>query len=476
MCEIVIFGGTTEGRRLAEYCVDRGIDTVVCVVSEYGQLVLPKGPRLQVRTGPMETDQMCELLRTENPQMVLDATHPYARVVTGCVMDACEKTSVPYLRITRQETTLQDTDHGSVEWVESVSHAVERLQHTTGSVLVTTGSRELQAYRELSDYKNRLFVRVLPDEAAMAQCRNAELGGTQIIAMQGPFTTEMNAALIRHTGARYLVTKEGGAAGGFREKMDAALECGVDVIVIGRPEKPEGISVEEGIRRLSLIQVDSGRRKVSLIGIGMGSIGQLTVESLERLQESDVFLGAERILDSLGGTFPDTRKEPYYKSDEVLAWMESHPGYQRIAVLYSGDTGFYSGAKRMIETLAKPEQETKYETTVYPGISSVSYLCGKVQESWEDAYLGSRHGREADVVELLQHHKKLFLLLGGENSAGKLCQNLAEHGYGDVLVSVGERLSYPDERVTTKPARELAEQTFDPLAAVLIRNEAEDER
>lgn len=473
MSKVVIFGGTTEGRLLTEYCVNHGMDAVVCVVSEYGRQVLPTDVNLKVLTGPMEEAEMYHLLLEEKPVVVLDATHPYATVVTEHIVEACRKSDMRYVRVSRQMTERQTLDSGTVRWVDDITQAVELLKTSQGSVLVTTGSKGLQAYTELPDYENRLYVRVLPDRDAVALCQQAGICGNHIIAMQGPFSVDMNRAVIRHTGVKILVTKEGGQVGGFQEKLDAAQACGVDVIVIGRPQKPQGISVEEGLELLGDMEKTDGKRIISLIGVGMGNVNQLTGESAEQLLKSEVFLGAKRLLEDLNPSFPHTRKEPYYKSEDVLIWLKAHPGYQRIAVLYSGDTGFYSGAKQMLEALSLPEQDLQFETKVYPGISSVSYLCGKLKVSWEDAYLGSNHGRTVDVVELLKHHKKIFLLLGGEDSVRMLCKELVKHGYGAVKVSVGERLSYPDEQVVTKTAEELRNQVFGALAAVLIRNEAD---
>lgn len=479
MSKIVIFGGTTEGRLLAEYCAGHGIQSIVCVVSEYGHQVLPESPYLQVRTEPMDKAAMEDMLLEKNPRLVLDATHPYAAVVTKNILAACEKTGMSYQRISRSETGEGWVkDQSEIHWVHNVKEAVEFLADTKGPVFVTTGSKELLAYTELPDYQERLYVRVLPGEEIMAACKQAGISGKHIMAMQGPFSKEMNTAMLNHIGARYLVTKEAGKAGGFLEKIEAAQECQVIVVVIGRPEKPEGISVEEGIELLTErlkkseiteVNVKETSRHLNLIGIGMGGSRQLTIEVIEQLKKSDVVLGAPRMLESIREVIPNVPKEPYYLSKDVLSWLKEHSGYHQISVVYSGDTGFYSGAKTLLEELTASEMDKTYQIKVFPGISTVSYLCAKLGVSWDDAYLASAHGREYDVVELLKKHKKVFLLLGGEHSVQKLCKELTMGGLGHVQVSVGERLSYPEERVITGASSAFIEERFEPLVAVLLR-------
>lgn len=470
MSDVVIFGGTTEGRLLAEYCAGHQIHAVVCVVSEYGNHVLPESPYLQVRTNALDAAGMEALLKQEQPSMVMDATHPYAANATVHIGLACEQTNIPYIRISRRETAVDNIpEQGRVLWVEHVDQAVEQLGRRDGTVLVTTGSKELKAYTKLPNYQERIYARVLPGIEILQICREIEILQSHIIAMQGPFSKEMNVAILKHIGAKILVTKEAGGAGGFIEKVEAAIACGVDVIVIGRPKKPEGISLEDGIRRLEPM----GRRqgKLRLIGIGMGGSRQLTMEAMELLKQSDVILGADRMLNSISQITYGIEKIPYYLSHDVLQWLEEHQDKSVVSVVYSGDTGFYSGASKLLSELKQPKWKERYDLEVLPGISTVSYLCAKLGVNWEDAYLSSAHGRSLNVTKLVQQHKKVFLLLGGEDSVQTLCQELADHGYPGIQVSVGEQLSYGNQRVITGTAKDMAKQKFHTLAAVLLRNE-----
>ena len=525
MFDVILFGGTTEGRLLAEYCAGKKLRTLVSVVSDYGELVLPESPFLAVSRRAMTSDQMAALFLEERPRLVLDATHPYAAVVTDYVRKACQDTGSSYVRISRD--SLGKPENGDILWVDSVEEAVDYIKTTEGPVFVTTGSKELEAYRKIKDYEERLYVRVLPDSRVMGTCESMGISGKHLIGMQGPFSKEMNIAMLRQTGARYLVTKEAGTPGGYREKIEAALECGVCPVVIGRPGKPEGVSLEEGMRILDGLAAkesdvdesdvkessitefgiketgvkksdvgefdgkesdaeNAGRlapdvrssvtMRLNLIGIGMGGSGQLTLAAAEELKRSDAVLGAPRMLESVGAFTESAVKKPSYLSGDVLTWLKGHREYKTVSVVYSGDTGFHSGAKTLLEELSALESDTELQSgldiRVFPGISTVSYLCARLKTSWEEVYLASAHGAAVpDVLHLIELKTAVFLLLGGEGQVESLCRTLADGGYPDILVSVGERLSYPDERIVTGTASELKDQSFGRLAAILIRKE-----
>ena len=125
----------------------------------------------------------------------------------------------------------------------------------------------------------------------------------------------------------------------------------------------------------------------------------------------------------------------------------------------------------MAESLAGELKGQKYETEIIPGISSVSYLCSRLKTGWEDVRLVSLHGRTCDIITELGLHSRVFALLDGTNTVTSLCTTLMDHGLCQVRLSVGERLSYPDERITTGTPDELVGQKFDLLSAVLMERQ-----
>ncbi len=469
MSKVILFGGTTEGRRLADFCKSRHIDTTVCVVSGWGAGLMQESPWLKIHQGAMEEDEMEELFGREKPALVVDATHPYAVRVTGNIKKACRRRNVPCIRVARERSGTEESFEGQTVWVRTAREAADYLSGTQGTVLLTTGSRELPVFAGMEGFQERSWVRVLPTEEAIALCGKLGVKTGRIIAMQGPFSFDMNMAVLKMTRAKYLVTKESGTTGGFSEKIEAARKSGVTVVVIGRPQEEEGISLKEAVERLRPLG-EKCARKVFLVGIGMGGAGQLTGQARSCIQEAEGIAGARRMLDSVSELCAGKELKAAYRPDEILRWLEDNPQIGRTAVLYSGDTGFYSGAAAMEELLEKYPSE--YETVVIPGISTVSYLCARLRTKWEDVYLGSLHGRDTEAEKLVRDHDRVFLLMGQSGSVRELCRRLITSGLGDIQMSVGMSLSYPEERLVTGTAAELEKEDFHGLCGVLLEKRA----
>ncbi len=472
MSDVIIFGGTTEGRRLAEFCGEHKIQTVVCVVSEYGEMLVPESPSVRVIRKALEKDEMEALFVAEKPSLVLDATHPYARVVTENVTQVCQKMGIVWYRVLRK-SELETKNADSIVTVDSVDQAVEWLKSHEGTVLVTTGSKELAKYTAIPDYKERIFARILPDSQALLNSETLGFPRNHMIAMQGPFSLEMNIATMRMTGANYLVTKESGHAGGFLDKIHAAEVVGAIALVIGRPLKETGVSLEEACQYLEPFGMETITRTITLIGIGMGAPGMWTVAARKTLLEADAVAGASRMMESVEKDLGEKAVLKAYDGKKILDWFEHAPQLRKLAVLYSGDTGFYSGASGLAETLRerqKAGKDQEIQLEILPGISTVSYLASKLQIPWQDLELESLHGREAKPWEALERGKNVFLLLGGVEPVAEVSRMISEHGFGSWLVSAGKNLSYDDEKILTDTAENMMNKKLgDGLWAVIVR-------
>lgn len=475
MSDVIIFGGTTEGRRLAEFCGEHKIQTVVCVVSEYGEMLVPESPSVRVIRKALNQDEMEALFEEEKPALVLDATHPYARVVTENVTQVCQKMGIKRYRVLRKPELELEKNVDSVVNVESVDEAVEWLKNHEGTALITTGSKELVKYTAIQDYKDRIFARILPDSQALLNSETLGFPRNHMIAMQGPFSLEMNIATMHMTGAKYLVTKESGHAGGFLDKIHAAESVGATALVIGRPLKETGISLEEACQYLEPFGTETITRTITLLGIGMGSPGMWTVAAREALLEADAVAGASRMMESVEKDLGEKTVLKAYDGKKILDWFENTPQLRKLTVLYSGDTGFYSGASGLAETLRERQKAGKDQEIlleILPGISTVSYLASKLQIPWQDLELESLHGREAKPWEALDRGKNVFLLLGGVEPVAEVSRMISEHGFGSWLVSAGKNLSYDDEEILTDTAENMKDKKLgDGLWAVIIRKE-----
>ena len=488
MKKVLVFAGTTEGRELAELLADSNIKCSVCVATDYA-LELMNDKRLDVHCGRLTEEEMEVLMRDGKFDVVVDATHPYAQIVSQNVRQAADMESISLIRLRR---STESAEEGFVSF-KTHEECSAWLSFQTGNILLTTGSKDLGSYAKNETIKNHLFVRVLPGEESIRLCTANGITGRQIIAMQGPFSAQMNECILREYSIDWMVTKISGHAGGFEEKVEAAKKAGVGVCAILPPsenvcqteisgdERKSSMYICENVydtaKKLELLLkediLSKRSRKIILSGIGMGNTDGITREAYHAFEEAEVIFGAERMLENLPGK---GIKVPYYRADDIISYLIEHPQYTKVAAAFSGDSSFYSGAQSMKKALEEANEKgiLKSETTILPGISSVSALAARLGVSWNDAVLASIHGRRANVVNLVRKNTKVFLLLSGKNDFEMLVNKFREAGINHVKISAGYRLSYPEEKLFTFYLDEFETKLFDLPEGVytcLIENE-----
>lgn len=374
---VFLFGGTTEGRKIAEAIAEVNrewaahgdkssceageplslpISAEVYVATAYGAGLLPAGPGITVHVGRLNAEEMTalfenarqqlnptpgepdgEMKKSESPKskgqcrqaercqmpgplLVIDATHPYAAVVSENILSACAATGVRCLRVERENTGAGEhelaPEGAALHWVDSIEEAVAWLAHETSdakcmpatsgmktqvqglgengkertpaarvtprpNILITTGSKELAPYTRIPDFAARCYVRALPTVEALEKCQALGFRRDHLILMQGPFSEEMNIAQLRYADAGYLVTKASGETGGFPEKCEAALALGVEVVCIGRPKE---VSIPDAAW-YDREKLDAVLRRIRKIGTA-GTCGSGATESSEEPSEA----------------------------------------------------------------------------------------------------------------------------------------------------------------------------------------------
>lgn len=493
MKNVLVFGGTAEGRRVCEYLSDQKVSHTVCVATEYGEEVLKKDSYTRIHQGRLTREEMEALIREQEYQLVIDATHPYAAVVSENVRAACQSTGAEYLRYLRPGSINAEcaataarqagSDGAQAErdcvFVSSAAEAAEYLEGHSGRIFLTTGSKELHVFTERISQISRLFARVLPSAEVISSCRALGLEGKQLCAMQGPFSLDMNVAMLRQTKAAFLVTKDTGLSGGFPEKEEAARRAGVRLVVIRRP--PDGGMDWEELKklvdqRLGLLSPEKPAlspeaaetdRVISCVGIGMGDAAGMTVEARDAVLSADIVFGAARMLDTarcmIRETGPVLVEE--YRADQIKNYLDTHTQYKRAVILLSGDIGFYSGADGIRRAFA--HERLRY----YCGISSVVYFASRIPTTWQDAKLISAHGRSSNVSGYVRRYPKVIVLSGTAKEAGKICEELVSYGLGHVKVTLGVNLSYPDEQIITGTPQEFLSCRTEGLHILLIQNQ-----
>lgn len=249
MCELIIFGGTTEARALVQKTEELGLSVLLCLATDYDPVDWEYSSLTQFMRKRLNAEEMAQLLRAKQPSLVIDATHPYAQVVGENIRQACAGTGSKLLRILRP-TVIQDgvKDFASMEELVAYLNRAENLQKT---VFSTLGAKELAQLTAVKNYRERLWVRVLPYLPSLQACLDHAYLAKQTICIQGPFTKELNRALFAFSQADILLTKDSGAAGGVEAKLEAAQEAGMQILVLKRPMEESGISLDSCLAYLT---------------------------------------------------------------------------------------------------------------------------------------------------------------------------------------------------------------------------------
>lgn len=494
MKEILIFAGTTEGRKLSECLSKADILHTVCVATEYGEIVLTENACAHVRRGRMDVEEMSAFISDGQFSAVVDATHPYAQVVTENIRNAMKGMDIPYIRLKRE--TDDSYDYDKIRSFECNEDCAEALLQINGNILLTTGSKELSVYCGHESLKDRLYVRVLPGLESLNLCNENGIMGKHILALQGPFTVDMNEAMLRQYDISCLVTKKSGRAGGYIEKLEAAKRLDIPVYVVeranveenasntgntnGGDNRDKAYSFRETCELLNNIchkQINAQNKlNITLAGVGMGSQASLTKEVEHAIKEADIILGAKRMIDIYE---PRLEKKPYYMAGDIIPYLkklqDNDTFYEdkNVVILFSGDSGFYSGCQSLYRSL-RAETESgalNADISIMPGISSIAYLAACTGESYQDAEICSIHGRkQANLADIIRHNSKTFMLMSGVNDVNSLGQLLLDAGLNQCIVIAGYELSYETQEIMALTPIECVELKKEGLYTCLIKN------
>jgi precorrin-6x reductase len=226
---LVIFGGTTEGRLLAEWCSAHGVPALYCAATELGALSLPG---VETRIGRLDARGMTALLCSEKPALVFDATHPYAADASAGIAEAASimGAGIRLLRVVREPG---DTSRCRV--FRNEDELLQHLAGTEGVIFAAVGLKTAPLFTRLPGFETRVYVRLLPSVEGLRTCLELGFPAPRLILMYGPFSRDLNRAMFAATHAAILVTKDSGSAGGFAEKVEAATDLGMETVLISRP-------------------------------------------------------------------------------------------------------------------------------------------------------------------------------------------------------------------------------------------------
>lgn len=478
MNNILIFAGTTEGRELSEILSKKKIEHTVCVATEYASLLIKDNEYAKVHCERLDAYEMVSMIKEGGFALVIDATHPYAYEVSDNIKSAAKETGIKYIRLKRDIGSFSQND--KIRFFSTNEECSEALKQIDGNILLTTGSKELHVYASDENVRERLFVRIIPNEESLKICNDNGIHAKNIIAMQGPFSKTMNDAMIDMYDISVMVSKQCGKNGGFENKVLSAIEKDIPLYIIGCEESEEGLNLKETLKEVSNFIGKSVSSvvtyNISLIGTGMGDKSLLTHEASKALDEADMVMGAKRLINSFA--LDRESAYPIYKSDDIIAKIKEYQekdsvGRINVAVLFSGDSSFFSGATSLYNALMAEKEAGRIiaDINILPGISSVSSFASKIGVAYSDANILSIHGRNLNnLTHRIRCNKDTFLLVSDGNDIKKLGKDLIQAGLSDVSITLGVNLSYDDEKIITLTPSECETTDVEGIIICYINN------
>ncbi|MGT2756270.1 precorrin-6A reductase [Streptococcus ovuberis] len=241
----LLLGGTSDSTDILALLNELELAVTTSVVTDYGKHLASKFGQPVIQ-GRLTAEDMVAFIQANGVDEIIDATHPFADIVSKEAIRAAELAGVSYVRFERQATL----DLSGAIVVHSTEEAIQVMrQKGYKTVYLGTGSKTLPLFVEgLPD--SRIVVRVLPTSEVLLACEQLGLVADQIDAIKAPFSKECNKELILRSKAEVFVSKESGSVGGIREKIDGCLELGIDCIIIARPlvDYPQSVSTVEELR------------------------------------------------------------------------------------------------------------------------------------------------------------------------------------------------------------------------------------
>ncbi len=231
--KILVIAGTEDARLFVRELAKLSVDITVTVTTDYGASLIESQPNVAVEIGKWDDNKMQHELAVRAIELLVDASHPYAKNASENAIKAAQAAGIPYLRYERPSVLIE---HDDIDLVVDYQQAVELCNQYEGNILLTIGSNLLPTFAEgVEGFSDRVFARILSTHTMVKRAQELGLSPKHILALQGPFSKAINKAMIDHVNAKIMVTKASGSIGGTLEKIEAAREMGLKIIVIDRP-------------------------------------------------------------------------------------------------------------------------------------------------------------------------------------------------------------------------------------------------
>lgn len=231
---ILVLSGTQEGKEVIGALFTAGLPVMGSTVSEYGKKLIQNEFAVPVLTGELDREGLLQAIDEYDFTAIVDATHPFAGNISNIAIECCNRKNILYIRFERP-SVLEKFSGDLIHKVKSFQDGAKKALEFPGNIFSTIGSNHLEEVcRDIP--ADRLVVRVLPLTKVIEKCERFGLNPSNIIAMQGPFSEELNRALFTQYNTGVLLTKDSGSIGGVEEKIQAAIKLEIPIIMVERPE------------------------------------------------------------------------------------------------------------------------------------------------------------------------------------------------------------------------------------------------
>lgn len=232
---ILVLGGTEDSRILTELILEKDYPVCFSTFSEYGNSLASGLKNANLVWGPLDIEKLTNLIAKYKIKIIVDATHPYAINISQLAIEVAQTNKISYLRYERN--LFDSIENPLIHYVDNLEEAAKQILVLGKRVLSTIGSKQIpKLVKEVDTSKIELFVRILPDRASLEGCLNSGISPKNIIAMQGPFSQELNETILMDYQIDVLLTKDSGVIGGTDTKIRAALNRVIPVVIIKRPQ------------------------------------------------------------------------------------------------------------------------------------------------------------------------------------------------------------------------------------------------
>lgn len=254
--KILILGGTKDSTNIIEYIKGRyDVYILTTTTTQYGAKLARESGSDEVIARPLLKDEIIEIIKKENIDLLIDATHPFAAHITATSVSIADELKMPYIRFERPSINLENIDTSHIHYVNSFDEAGKLIadEFVEGNILHFAGANTMEDVLKYVSV-DRFYPRILKVESSIEKCEKLGVDPSHIIPMKGAASLDENLELIEKYDACAMITKESGEIGGVIEKIEAANQKNIAVIMIQRP-KIDGLNKNNIVSNLDELDI-----------------------------------------------------------------------------------------------------------------------------------------------------------------------------------------------------------------------------